>query len=79
MPRNEQLILTKAEISKLAEREHVQNMSGLSHDEIIHIINNHFDDVICVALIYSEYSQRMNAVKVVDIVHALKGYGYEIF
>ena len=74
----EVLVNAKAEILKLARSGDVQFVSGLNSNEIRYILQNYFDVVISVALIYAEKGRRMS-VTVKDIVYGLKRLSHEIY
>ena len=74
----EVLVNAKAEILKLARSGDVQFVSGLNSNEIRYILQNYFDEVISVALIYAEKGRRMS-VTVKDIVYGLKRLSHEIY
>ena len=74
----EELVSAKAEILKLARSGDVQFVSGLNSNEIRYILQNYFDEVISVALIYAEKGRRMS-VTVKDIVYGLKRLSHEIY
>lgn len=74
----EVLVSTKDEILKLARSGDVQFVSGLNSNEIIYILQNYFDEVISVALIYAEKGRRMS-LTVKDIVYGLKRLSHEIY
>ena len=74
----EVLVNAKAEILKLARSGDVQFVSGLNSNEIRYILQNYFDEVISVALIYAEKGRRMS-LTVKDIVYGLKRLSHEIY
>ena len=74
----EVLVNAKAEILKLARSGDVQFVSGLNSNEIRYILQNYFDVVISVALIYAEKGRRMS-LTVKDIVYGLKRLSHEIY
>ena len=74
----EELVSAKAEILKLARSGDVQFVSGLNSNEIRYILQNYFDVVISVALIYAEKGRRMS-LTVKDIVYGLKRLSHEIY
>ncbi len=74
----EVLVSTKDEILKLARSGDVQFVSGLNSNEIRYILQNYFDGVISVALIYAEKGRRMS-LTVKDIVYGLKRLSHEIY
>ena len=74
----EVLVSTKDEILKLARSGDVQFVSGLNSNEIRYILQNYFDEVISVALIYAEKGRRMS-LTVKDIVYGLKRLSHEIY
>ena len=74
----EELVSAKAEILKLARSGDVQFVSGLNSNEIRYILQNYFDEVISVALIYAEKGRRMS-LTVKDIVYGLKRLSHEIY